>query len=84
VISIRQDLQSESSIADKLTTGAGVVVSFMDGTNDDGAMLLSAVVYSYSSVQLGAEKHPSYSAQKSDAMLLGHGLLIKHCPWISS
>lgn len=56
----------------------------MDGLDDEGDRLLSAVTDSYSAVQLGAEKHPSCSAQKSEAMLLGHGLLVRHCSFTSS
>lgn len=53
------------------------------GGRGGGGRLLAIVADSYSTVQLGTEKHPSLSAQNLDAKPPGHGLLSKHFPLIS-
>jgi hypothetical protein len=51
------------NVVDDVDSGLGACVDCMDGFKDVGDKLLSTVTASYSSVQLGAEKHPSCAAQ---------------------
>mmetsp|Transcript_7879 Transcript_7879/g.14156 ORF Transcript_7879/g.14156 Transcript_7879/m.14156 type:complete len:269 (-) Transcript_7879:250-1056(-) len=66
--------------------GVGRLVGCLDGfgVGGEGGGPLAIVADSYSTAQLGTEKHPSCSAQKLDAKPPGQGLLCKQFSAISA